>query len=136
MVAAAGSGPGGAAINGALDWVFIADLRADTLLGIDPWEREVRQTIRLDLDMGTDIRAAAASQRIEDAINYHAVAARITAFLAQADYLLLESLAEDIADLVLAEFPVRRLRLRITKPGAVGNAAGVGVMIERPAAAG
>lgn len=114
-----------------MDKVFIEDLRADTRLGIDAWERQVRQTIRLDLEMGTDIRQAANSHRIDDAINYHAVAERLTTFLAGADYLLVESLAEDLANLVLTEFPVHWLRLKVTKPAAVTNAVGVGVIIER-----
>lgn len=116
-----------------MDIIFIRDLRIDTVIGIYDWERSIRQTIRLDLEMATDIARAAASDRIEDTLNYKAVAKRIIAFVEQSEFQLVETLAERIAELVLGEFAVPWLRLTLNKGGAVRGAQGVGVIIERGA---
>jgi len=114
-----------------MDIIFIRDLRIDTVIGIYDWERSIRQTIRLDLEMATDIARAAASDRIEDTLNYKAVAKRIIAFVEQSEFQLVETLAERIAELVRREFAVPWLRLTLNKGGAVRGAQGVGVIIER-----
>lgn len=114
-----------------MDTVFITDLRIQTLIGIYGWERQIRQTISLDLEMGTDIRAAAATDAIEDTLNYKAVAKRLIAFVEASDFQLVETLAERIADIVLDEFNVPWLRLTVHKPGAVRGSRDVGVIIER-----
>jgi dihydroneopterin aldolase len=114
-----------------MDIIFIRDLRIDTVIGIYDWERSIRQTIRLDLEMATDIARAAASDRIEDTLNYKAVAKRVIAFVEESEFQLVETLAERIADLVRSEFPVPWLRLTLNKGGAVRGAQGVGVIIER-----
>ena len=114
-----------------MDIIFIRDLRIDTVIGIYDWERSIRQTIRLDLEMATDIARAAASDRIEDTLNYKAVAKRIIAFVEQSEFQLVETLAERIAELVRREFGVPWLRLTLNKGGAVRGAQGVGVIIER-----
>ena len=114
-----------------MDIVFISDLRIDTLIGIYEWERRVRQTISLDLEMGADIRRAAATDAIEDTLNYKAVAKRLIAFVGASEYQLVETLAERISEIVLAEFDVPWLRLTVHKPGAVRGSRDVGVIIER-----
>lgn len=114
-----------------MDTVFITDLRIKTLIGIYGWERSIRQTISLDLEMGTDIRAAAATDAIEDTLNYKAVAKRLIAFVEASEFQLVETLAERIADIVLTEFRVPWLRLALHKPGAVRGSRDVGVVIER-----
>ncbi|GMU47512.1 MAG: hypothetical protein AMXMBFR26_22940 [Porticoccaceae bacterium] len=116
-----------------VDIVYIRDLRIDTTIGIYDWEREVRQTVSLDLEMATDITAAAASDDIQYALNYKAVAKRIIAHVESSGCLLVERLAEEVAGLVLAEFPVPWLRLRLSKPGALRGARDVGIVIERGA---
>ena len=116
---------------GSGDIVYIRDLRIDTTIGIYDWEREVRQTVSLDLEMATDIAAAAATDDIRHALNYKAVAKRIIAHVESSGCLLGERLAEEIASLVLAEFPVPWLRLRLSKPGALRGAQDVGILIER-----
>ena len=116
---------------GSSDIVYIRDLRIDTTIGIYDWEREVRQTVSLDLEMATDIAAAAATDDIRHALNYKAVAKRIIAHVESSGCLLVERLAEEIASLVLAEFPVPWLRLRLSKPGALRGAQDVGILIER-----
>lgn len=114
-----------------MDIVYIRDLRIDTIIGIYDWEREVRQTVSIDLEMATDIRKAAATDDIEFALNYKAVSKRIIAYVENRNALLVESLAEEIAALVRDEFHVPWLRLRLSKPGAVRGARDVGLIIER-----
>jgi 7,8-dihydroneopterin aldolase/epimerase/oxygenase len=114
-----------------MDKVYIRDLRIDTVIGIYDWEREVRQTVSLDLEMATDIRRAAHSDSIEDTLNYKAVAKRLIQYVGDSDFRLVETLAERCAALVLDEFDVPWLRLRLSKPGAVRGSRDVGIIIER-----
>ncbi|MDO8270546.1 MAG: dihydroneopterin aldolase [Gammaproteobacteria bacterium] len=114
-----------------MDIVYIHDLRIETIIGIYDWERERRQTVSLDLEMGTDIRPAAATEDIALALDYHAVAMRLIGYIEGSEFLLLETMAESVAALVMREFSVPWLRLRIGKPGAVAGARDVGVSIER-----
>jgi dihydroneopterin aldolase len=114
-----------------MDIVYIRDLRIDTIIGIYDWEREVRQTVSIDLEMAADIRRAAATDDIQYALNYKAVAKRIIGFVENNHYLLVERLAEDVAQIVLTEFAVPWLRLRLSKPGALRGARDVGLLIER-----
>lgn len=114
-----------------MDLVFINDLKIDTVIGIYDWEREIRQTVCLNLEMNTDIRQAAATDRIEDALDYKAVAKRLIGFVENSDFGLVETLAERCAEIVLAEFPVQWLKLRLDKPGAVRGSRSVGIIIER-----
>ncbi|MBR9829098.1 MAG: dihydroneopterin aldolase [Oceanospirillales bacterium] len=114
-----------------MDIVYIRELQVETVIGIYDWERKVRQTVSLDLEMGTDIRAAAATEDIENTLNYKTVAKRLIAFISESEFLLVETMAEEIAQIVQNEFPVPWLRLRLSKPGAVRGARDVGVIIER-----
>ncbi len=114
-----------------MDIVYIRELQVETVIGIYDWEREVRQTVSLDLEMGTDIRAAAATEDIDSTLNYKTVAKRLIAFIGESEFLLVETMAEEIAQIVQAEFNVPWLRLRLSKPGAVRGARDVGVIIER-----
>ena len=114
-----------------MDIVYIRDLQIDTIIGVNDWEREVRQTVSLDLEMATDITGAAHSDDITDTVDYKAVAKRVIAFVEGTEFLLVEGMAERISDLVRGEFGVKWLRLRLGKPGAVTGAADVGVVIER-----
>jgi len=114
-----------------MDIVFLRNLKIDTVIGIYDWERKIRQTVILDLEMGADIRRAAASERIEDALDYKAVAKRLIAFVEQSEFQLVETLAENCASIVREEFGVKWLRLSLNKIGAVSGAQDVGVIIER-----
>lgn len=116
-----------------MDIVFIRDLRIDTTIGIYDWERQIRQPVVLDLDMGADIRRAAASDHIDDALNYKAVAKRLIRFVSEAEFQLVETLAEECARIVLDEFNVPWVRLTLNKKGALRGADGVGIVIERGA---
>jgi dihydroneopterin aldolase len=114
-----------------MDIIYLNDLRIDTIIGIYDWERRVKQTISLDLEMASDIRKAAASDVIEDTLNYKAVAKRLISFVETSEFQLVETLAERITEIVLNEFQVPWVRLRLNKQGAVRGARDVGVIIER-----
>ncbi len=114
-----------------MDIVYINDLRVDTVIGIYDWERRIRQTISIDLEMGFDIRPAAASDDIKDALDYKAVGKRIIAHVQASEALLVERLAEEIAGIVQGEFGVCWLKLRLSKPGALRGSKDVGLIIER-----
>jgi dihydroneopterin aldolase len=114
-----------------MDIVFLRDLRIDTVIGIYDWERRTRQTLIFDLEMGVDIRQAAASDNIEDTLNYKAVAKRLIQFVGGSQFQLVETLAERCANIILTEFNVPWVRLTLNKKGAVRSATDVGVIIER-----
>ena len=114
-----------------MDIVFIRELRADTIIGVYDWERRIRQSVVLDLELASDNRRAAVSDGIEDAVDYAAISARLLSFIEGSEFQLIETLAEQLANIVLEEFAVPWLRLRLAKPGAVARARDVGVLIER-----
>ena len=114
-----------------MDTIFLTDLRVDTVVGIWEWERKIRQTVSIDLEMGFDIRPAAASDSIDDTLNYKLVAKRITKFVSDSDFQLVETMAERIAGIILDEFEVGWVQVRVNKPGAIRGARDVGVLIRR-----
>ena len=114
-----------------MDIVFIQELRVDTVIGVYDWEREVRQPLLLDLEMACDNRLAAVADDVANALDYAAVSARLLEFVESSQFQLIETLAEQVAAIVREEFNVPWLRLRVCKPGAVAQAQGVGVSIER-----
>lgn len=114
-----------------MDIIYLSDLRIDTVIGIYDWERRIKQTVVLDLEMGADIRKSAASDHIDDTLNYKAVAKRIIGFVEDSEYQLVETLAEKVAGIILNEFEVPWVRVRLNKQGAVRGARDVGVIIER-----
>lgn len=114
-----------------MDTIFIKDLRIDTVVGIYDWERKIRQTVILDIEMATDIRAAAKSDNIEDTLNYKAVAKRLMEFVRASEFQLVETLVEECARIIREEFAVPWVRIRLNKTGALRGARDVGVIIER-----
>ena len=113
------------------DLVFIEDLRIQTVIGVFDWEREITQTVSLDLEMAFDISAAARTDSIDDTLDYKAVSKRLIQFVEASEFQLVEALAEHCARIILEEFPVSWLRLKLSKPGAVRGSSNVGVLIER-----
>lgn len=113
------------------DIVFIRGLEARGIIGLNDWEREKPQTIRLDIDMACDTRAAAVDDDIEKTVNYRAVAKAALAHIEESEHLLVETLAERLAALILEEHGVPWVRVRVSKPGAVRFSEEVGVEIER-----
>ncbi len=115
-----------------MDQVFIKGLAVEAVIGVYDWERTILQPLVLDLDLGWDIRAAAAGDDLKATLDYAAVSQRVLDFVGSSEFLLVEALAENVAALIVREFSVPWLRLRVTKPGAVSQASGgVGVLIER-----
>ena len=114
-----------------MDKVFIEGLQADAVIGIHDWEKRIRQTLRLDLELGFDNRVPAATDAVTDTLDYDAISHRLTAYIEGSSFGLVETLAERCAAILQEEFGVVWLRLRLAKPGAVRNAVAVGVIIER-----
>lgn len=114
-----------------MDKIFLRELSAEAVIGIFDWERQVKQTVVIDLEMQADIRRAALTDRIEDTLNYKAVAKRVLAFVEASEFQLVETLSERIAQLVLQEFAVEWVKVTLHKPGAIRHSKDVGVMIER-----
>jgi dihydroneopterin aldolase len=116
-----------------MDTIFIHDLRIETKVGVYAWERELPQTVRIDLDIALPSRRAFETGELVDAIDYAAVVSRIRAFARTNGHALLEPFAEAIASLVLAEFGAQAVRLRVAKLGALPGVREIGVAIERSA---
>ncbi len=114
-----------------MDIIYLHDLRIATVIGVYDWERRVKQTVIFDLDMAADIRKAAATDSIADTLDYKAVAKRLIEFVGDSQFQLVETLAERVAEIVLNEFNITWLRLKVNKRGAVRGAVDVGVIIER-----
>jgi dihydroneopterin aldolase len=114
-----------------MDIVYIRELEIRTIIGIYDWEREQQQIVSLDLEMGSDIAKAAATDTIENALDYKAVAKRLINFIESSEFYLVETMAEQVAEIVLKEFNVPWVKLRLGKPGAVTGSKDVGVIIER-----
>lgn len=114
-----------------MDIIYLSDLKIDTVIGIYDWERRVKQTISLDLEMAADIKKAASSDSIDDTLNYKAVAKRLIAFVEASEFQLVETLTERIAEIILEEFNVPWVKVCLNKKGAVRHASGVGIVIER-----
>ena len=114
-----------------MDIIFLHDLRVETVIGIWEWERKIRQVVAIDLDMSADIKKAADTDSVEDTLNYKLVSKRLQQFVGESSFQLVEALAENIAAVVLDEFDVSWVRVRVNKPGAIRGAHDVGVIIER-----
>ena len=114
-----------------MDKIFIHALKTECIVGIFDWERQVKQTVVVDLHLSADIRKAALSDSIDDTLNYKGVAKRVLAFIDASQFHLVETLAERIALLILEEFAVQWVSVSLSKPGAIRSSRDVGVMIER-----
>lgn len=114
-----------------MDIIYINDLRIETVIGIFDWERKIKQTVILDIEMAGDCRKAAENDSVDDTVNYKSVAKRLIAFVGDSEYQLVETLAERCAEIVVKEFQVPWVKLRVNKQGALRGARDVGVIIER-----
>lgn len=114
-----------------MDLLFIRELKVETIIGVFDWEKNNRQTLIIDVDMAVDIRKAVETDNLQDTVDYKAVADRLTDYMENNHFNLVESLAEGLATVLQTEFGIRWLRLRIAKPGPLDNARDVGVLIER-----
>lgn len=116
-----------------MDKIFIHALKTEAIIGIFDWERQVRQTVLVDIEMQVDVRKAALSDSIDDTLNYKRVSKRVLAFIEASRYHLVETLTEQVAMLVLAEFGVAWVRVALSKPGAIRTSRDVGIIVEREA---
>jgi dihydroneopterin aldolase len=114
-----------------MDVIFLSGLTTECIIGIWDWERRVRQKIVIDLEMGADIRRAAATDAIEDTLDYKRVAKRLLAFVSESQFQLVETLTERIAEIVVREFDVPWVKVRLNKQGAIRGSRDVGILIER-----
>jgi dihydroneopterin aldolase len=114
-----------------LDTTFLHGLKISCIIGIWDWERAAKQNVVIDLDMACDVAGAAASDDIKDAVDYKAVAKRMQEFVGNSSYQLVETMAEEVAQLLISEFGLSWVRVRVNKIGAVRGAGDVGVVIER-----
>ena len=114
-----------------MDIVFLHEMKVDTVIGIWEWERRIRQTVVIDVEMSADIAKAAASDDVADTLNYKSVAKRVQSFVSESSFKLVETLAERIAGIIRDEFDVAWVKVRVNKPGAIRGSRDVGVLIER-----
>ena len=114
-----------------MDKIFMHALKTEAIIGIFDWERQVKQTVIIDIEISADIRKAALSDSIADTLNYKRLAKRVLAFVEDSQFHLVETLAEHIAMLMLEDFGVSWVRLSLSKPGAIRSSRDVGVMLER-----
>ena len=114
-----------------MDKIFLKELKIDTIIGIWDWERKIRQTVIIDLEMSADIAKAAATDDVEDTLNYKGVAKRVQQFVGESSFQLVETMAEHIAAIIRDEFDVAWVKVRVNKPGAIRGSRDVGVEIER-----
>jgi len=98
------------------DFVSVKDLIVRAVIGVHPWERKIEQTLVVNVDMAADVRKAAASDDLADALDYSAVAETIAAVLRDGRFRLIETAADRVADRLLADFPLSWLRLELRKP--------------------
>ena len=113
------------------DRIFLRGLTAECIIGFIDWERRVKQTVVVDLEIPVDCRLAALTDAVADTVDYKKVAKRVLAFIEASEFKLVETLAQRLALLILEEFPLEWIRLSINKPGAIRNSRDVGVSIER-----
>ena len=114
-----------------MDIVFVKELCIETVIGVYDWERKIKQIICIDLELGTDISSASNSDNIQNTVDYKAVSKRLKLFIGESEFQLVEALAEESVKIILDEFPVKHVKARFSKPGAVTGSKEVGVMIER-----
>ena len=113
------------------DRIFLRGLTAECIIGFIDWERRVKQTVVVDLELPVDCRRASASDDVADTVDYKRVAKRVLAYIEGSEFKLVETLAHRLALLLLEEFALEWVRICLNKPGAIRNSRDVGVVIER-----
>ena len=114
-----------------MDKVFIKDLEIETIIGIFGWEREVKQIVKISLEMSFDISKSGKSDQIEDALDYKKIGKSIVSLVENSSFFLVEKMAEEIAKLVLKNKQIKDISLKVEKPGALRGSKSVGVDIFR-----
>ena len=114
-----------------MDRIFLSEMKIETTVGIWEWEKRIKQQVIIDIEMSADIKKAAASDQIEDTLNYKAVAKSVRKLVEESSFQLVETMAEKISELVIGEHNVSWVRVKVNKPGAIRGSKGVGIIIER-----
>jgi dihydroneopterin aldolase len=113
------------------DIIYIKDLRIETIIGIFDWERKIKQEVSIDIEFPFDCKKAAATDSIEDTIDYKAITKGVIKLVEESSFQLQETLAESIATFIKDEYGVKSIKLRVSKPGALRGAKDVGLIIYR-----
>jgi len=113
------------------DRIYLRGLKRQCIIGFIDWERQVPQTVILDLEFPCNCARAAASDTVADTVDYKQVAKRVLAFVEGSKFLLIETLAHRLALMVLEEFPLEWIKIDLNKPGAIRHSRDVGVSITR-----
>lgn len=116
-----------------MDRVFVTNLQVDAIIGVHPQERTTPQPLLISFELPTDGRRAAATDRLDDAVDYEDAARSIGELAREGRYQLIETLAEEIAALLLQRFGVSSVSVEVQKPNALSDAESVGIRIQRPA---
>ena len=114
-----------------MERIFLSEMKIETTVGIWEWEKRIKQQVIIDIEMSADIKKAAASDQIEDTLNYKAVAKSVRKLVEESSFQLVETMAEKISELVIGEHNVSWVRVKVNKPGAIRGSKGVGIIIER-----
>ena len=114
-----------------MDRIFLSEMKIETTDGIWEWEKRIKQQVIIDIEMSADIKKAAATDQIEDTLNYKAVAKSVRKLVEESSFQLVETMAEKISELVIGEHNVSWVRVKVNKPGAIRGSKGVGIIIER-----
>ncbi|MDD2759143.1 MAG: dihydroneopterin aldolase [Methylomonas sp.] len=114
-----------------MDIIFLGGLEVETIIGIYDWERSIKQKIIFDIEMAFDIKKAAATDDIAHTLDYKTVSDRIVNFVEASEYYLVETLIEEVANILLTEFPIPWVKVILNKKGAISRARDVGIIIER-----
>jgi dihydroneopterin aldolase len=113
------------------DRIFLRGLEIDCIIGFIEWERRIKQTVVVDLELPVDCRRAALTDEVADTVDYKKVSKRIIAFVEASEFKLVETLAHRVAMLIIEEFGVEWVRLSVNKPGAIRGSRDVGITLER-----
>jgi len=114
-----------------MDRIFLSEMKIETTVGIWEWEKRIKQQVIIDIEMSADIKKAAATDQIEDTLNYKAVAKSVRKLVEESSFQLVETMAEKISELVIGKHNVTWVRVKVNKPGAIRGSKGVGIIIER-----
>ena len=114
-----------------MDQIFINAIAVECVVGVWEWERQVKQPVIVDLEMAANIKRAAASDNLVDTIDYKSVSKRVQTFIAESQFQLVETLSERIAEIIVKEFAVTWVKVKLNKQGALRGARDVGIVIER-----
>ena len=113
------------------DRIFLRGLEIECIIGFIEWERRIKQTVVIDLELPVDCARAAQSDDVADTVDYKKVSKRIIGFVAASEFKLVETLAHKMAMLIIEEFGVEWVRLSVNKPGAIRGSRDVGISLER-----